>query len=53
MVPPAVRARFRRQIVAPPLDAGLYEMIIPEKPRSSKPFHVTEAGRALYTGRRE
>jgi ATP-dependent DNA helicase RecG len=39
------KTRFRDQIVAPLLDAGLIEMTIPAKPRSSKQqYRITEAG---------
>jgi hypothetical protein len=39
---------FRDQVIAPLLDAGLLEMTIPDKPRSSKQrYRTTEAGRAL------
>jgi ATP-dependent DNA helicase RecG len=41
------RTRFRDQVVAPLLDAGLLEMTIPDKPRSSKQqYRTTQAGRA-------
>lgn len=45
------RTNFRDQVVSPLLEAGLLEMTIPEKPRSSKQqYCVTEAGRvALAT----
>jgi ATP-dependent DNA helicase RecG len=48
------RTKFRDQVVAPLLEAGLLEMTIPDKPRSSKQqYRVTEAGRAaLVTARR-
>lgn len=40
------RTKFRDQILAPLLEAGLVEMTIPEKPRSSKQqYRTTEAGR--------
>jgi len=40
------RTRFRVQVVAPLLEAGLIEMTIPDKPRSSKQqYRITEAGR--------
>lgn len=42
------RTKFRDQVVAPLLDAGLLEMTIPDKPRSSKQqYRTTEAGRSL------
>ncbi|HQP88935.1 MAG TPA: ATP-binding protein [Thermoanaerobaculia bacterium] len=49
------RTKFRDQVVAPLLEAGLLEMTIPDKPRSSKQgYRTTEAGRAaLLTLRRE
>jgi len=41
------RTKFRDQVVAPLLDAGLLEMTSPDKPRSSKQqYHTTDAGRA-------
>jgi predicted HTH transcriptional regulator len=49
MAPSGVKnkTRFRDQVVAPLLDAGLLEMTIPDKPRSSKQqYHTTNAGRA-------
>jgi len=40
------KTRFREQVVAPLLEAGLLEMTIPDKPRSSKQqYRITEAGR--------
>jgi len=49
------RTKFRDQVVAPLLEAGLLEMTIPDRPRSSKQqYRVTEAGRAaLVTARRK
>ena len=49
------RTKIRDQVVAPLLEAGLLEMTIPDKPRSSKQqYRMTEAGRAaLLTVRRE
>ena len=42
------RAKFRDQVMAPLLEAGLLEMTIPAKPRSSKQqYRITEAGRAV------
>jgi len=39
------RTKFRDQVVKPLLDAGLIEMTIPDKPRSSKQrYRLTEAG---------
>lgn len=49
MAPSGVKnkTRFRDQVVAPLLDAGLLEMTIPDKPRSSKQqYRITAAGRA-------
>lgn len=48
------RTKFRDQVVAPLLEAGLLEMTIPDKPRSSKQeYPITEAGpAALLTVRR-
>jgi ATP-dependent DNA helicase RecG len=42
------KTRFRDQVIVPLLDAGLLEMTIPDKPRSSKQqYRITEAGRAV------
>ena len=39
------RTRFRKTILRPLLDAGLMEMTIPDKPRSSKQkYRLTEKG---------
>jgi ATP-dependent DNA helicase RecG len=48
------RTKFRDQILAPLLDAGLVEMTVPDKPRSPKQqYRTTVAGRAaLATTRR-
>jgi ATP-dependent DNA helicase RecG len=48
------RTKFRDQVVAPLLEAGLLEMTIPDKPRSSKQqYRTTDAGRvALATARK-
>ena len=49
MAPSGARneAEFRDQVVALLLKAGLFEMTVPDKPRSSKEqFRTTEAGRA-------
>lgn len=44
------RTKFRDQILRPLLDAGLIEMTIPGKPRSSKQqYRITEAGRQAVT----
>lgn len=41
------RTKFRDQVLAPLLEAGLVEMTIPDKPRSPKQqYRTTEAGRA-------
>lgn len=49
------RTKFRDQVVAPLLEAGLLEMTIPDKPRSSKQqYCTTETGRAaLVTARQK
>ncbi|MEX0599662.1 MAG: ATP-binding protein, partial [Rhodothermales bacterium] len=40
------RTKFRDQVVRPLLEAGLLEMTIPDKPRSSKQrYRITDAGR--------
>ncbi len=45
------RTKFRDQVVAPLLEAGLLERTIPDKPRSSKQqYRITAAGRALLRG---
>ncbi len=42
------RTRFRKTILRPLLDAGLIEMTIPDKPRSSKQkYRLTAKGRAV------
>lgn len=48
------RTKFRDQVVAPLLEAGLLEMTVPDKPRSSKQqYRTTDAGRlALATMRK-
>ncbi|MCC6902533.1 MAG: hypothetical protein IT377_26410, partial [Polyangiaceae bacterium] len=48
------RTKFRDQVVAPLLEAGLLAMTIPNKPRSSKQqYRTTDAGRAaLATARK-
>ena len=41
------RTKFRHQVLSPLLEAGLIEMTIPDKPRSSKQrYRLTDAGRA-------
>jgi hypothetical protein len=47
------RTKFRDQVIAPLLEAGLLEMTIPDKPRSSKQqYRITEAGRAALAATR-
>jgi ATP-dependent DNA helicase RecG len=42
------RTKFRNQVLKPLIDAGLIEMTIPDKPRSSKQrYRLTEKGKAL------
>ena len=42
------RTKFRNQVLNPLLNAGLLEMTIPDKPRSSKQkYRLTEKGRAV------
>lgn len=46
------RTKFRDQVLAPLLEAGFVEMIIPDKPRSPKQrYRITEAGRDRLRGR--
>jgi len=41
------RTKFREQVLAPLLDAGLVEMTVPDKPRSpNQQYRITAAGRA-------
>jgi len=48
------RTKFRDQVVAPLLEAGLLEMTIPDKPRSSKQqYRITEVGRAVLATARK
>jgi ATP-dependent DNA helicase RecG len=49
------RTKFRDQVLRPLLDAGLLEMTVPDKPRSSKQqYRITAAGRAMLgAARRE
>lgn len=48
------RTKFRDQVVAPLLDAGLLEMTVPDKPRSSKQqYRTTEAGRSALVAARQ
>lgn len=45
------RTKFRHQVLNPMLGAGLIEMTIPDKPRSSKQkYRVTEKGRRVLEG---
>ena len=47
----ANRTRFRKAILRPLLDAGLIEMTIPDKPRSSKQkYRLTAKGQAVEKG---
>lgn len=40
------RSKFRDQVLSPLLIAGMIEMTIPDKPRSSKQqYHLTDVGR--------
>ena len=42
------RTKFRNQVLNPLIEAGLLEMTVPDKPRSSKQkYRVTERGRDL------
>ena len=42
------RTKFRHQVLNPLLDAGLIEMTIPDRPRSSKQrYRLTQKGRTL------
>lgn len=48
------RSKFRDQVVAPLLEAGLLEMTIPDKPRSSKQqYRTTDAGCATLVSTRK
>jgi len=48
------RTKFRDQVLAPLLDAGLVEMTVPDKPRSPKQqYRMTEAGRAALATTRK
>ena len=51
------RTKFRNQVLKPLLDAGVIEMTIPEKPRSSKQrYRMTAKGKewlAKYQGEKE
>jgi predicted transcriptional regulator len=42
------RTKFRNQVLTPLIDAGLVEMTIPDKPRSSKQkYRLTAKGRQV------
>jgi ATP-dependent DNA helicase RecG len=42
------RTKFRNHVLTPLLDAGLIEMTIPDKPRSSlQKYRLTEKGKQL------
>ena len=48
------RTKFRDQVLAPLLSAGLVEMTIPDKPRSSQQkYRLTEKGRKLAEMKKE
>ena len=48
------RTKFRDQVLAPLLDAGLVEMTVPDKPRSPKQqYRMTEAGRVALAATRK
>lgn len=48
------RTKFRNQVLAPLLAAGLLELTIPDKPRSSKQrYRLTATGRAYLTKNKE
>jgi predicted HTH transcriptional regulator len=48
----ANRTKFRNSVLKPLMQAGLIEMTIPDRPRSSnQKYRVTERGRALLSGR--
>jgi ATP-dependent DNA helicase RecG len=45
------RKNFRQLYLAPAIDAGLIEMTIPDKPRSSKQkYRLTDKGRKVLKG---
>jgi len=45
----ANRTKFRNQVLAPLMNAGLVEMTIPDKPQSSKQqYRLTQKGRSLH-----
>lgn len=42
------RTKFRDQVLRPLIDAGLIEMTIPDKPRSSRQrYRTTDAGKRI------
>jgi ATP-dependent DNA helicase RecG len=44
------RTKFRDQVVRPLLEAGLLEMTIPDKPKSSRQrYRTTEAGKRILS----
>jgi ATP-dependent DNA helicase RecG len=45
------RTKFRNQVLRPLLDAGLLEMTIPDKPRSSRQRYRTTAAGLAYIGK--
>jgi hypothetical protein len=46
------RTKFRNSVLKPLMQAGLIEMTIPDRPRSSnQKYRVTERGHALLAGR--
>ena len=48
------RTKFRHQVLNPLITAGLIEMTIPDKPRSSlQKYRITEKGRILLTERKQ
>jgi len=47
------RTKFRNQVLNPLIEAGLIEMTIPDKPRSSKQkYRLTEKGRKKLTDKK-
>ncbi len=48
------RTRFRKAVLRPLLEAGVLEMTIPDKPRSSKQkYRLTKAGKHMLKSMRE
>ncbi|ABN57040.1 hypothetical protein Memar_1108 [Methanoculleus marisnigri JR1] len=46
------RTKFRNSVLKPMMQAGLIEMTVPDRPRSSnQKYRITERGRALLAGR--